>query len=118
MSHEGYEGSATPFDCAQAANPLVGSAILRYSQSKMSNPARPVFTYEVTVTVSVIVRLVACSLVLLWVAFELFDVVTEWTSPSMNVSTLTASALVSVATIVLHEWVHGISMAASESHIP
>ena len=49
-------------------------------------------------------------MVLFWAAFELFNAVTEWTIPSVNVVTTTASVLVAVTTIVLHEWVHGASM--------
>ena len=76
----------------------------------MTSRTQAPFAFDVMLTRSVVVRLVAYSLALFWVAFELFDAVTEWTLPSMNVGTATAGVLVSVTTIVLHEWVHGASM--------
>jgi Putative zincin peptidase len=68
------------------------------------------YRFDVALTRDVIVRLSAYSILLFWVAFELFDAVAFWVLPSMDAATVSAGVLVFVATIVLHEWTHGASM--------
>lgn len=72
-----------------------------------SQPA--LFTHHVTLTRSIIVRLIAYSIVLLWLSFEIFWTI-DWTTPAADLPTVAASVLVYGLTLALHEWVHGAGM--------
>jgi hypothetical protein len=75
----------------------------------MSSQQPASFTYHVTLTRSVIVRLVAYSSVLLGISFEIFWAI-DWTMPALDLTTVAASVLVYVIALALHEWVHGVGM--------
>ena len=72
-----------------------------------SQPAS--FTYHVTLTWSVIGRLIAYSIVLLWISLEIFWAI-DWTTPAPNLTTVVASVLAYAIALALHEWVHGVGM--------
>jgi hypothetical protein len=68
------------------------------------------FAYQVTLTRSVIVRLIAYSVLLLWLAYEIFSATTDWVLPSLSAAAISASVLVYATALALHEWVHGAGM--------
>jgi hypothetical protein len=60
-------------------------------------------------TRAVIVRLIAYSVVLLWMSVELFWSI-AWAAPAFTLTTIVASIFVYAITLALHEWVHGAGM--------
>lgn len=74
-------------------------------------PSQPAAcAYQLRLTRSIIGRLIAYSVVLLWMSLEIFWAATDWTTPALSLTMLAASMLVYAVAIVVHEWVHGAGM--------